>query len=76
MKQLIKTILEQKQWTAYRLAKESGVSKQMISLWTRKGASSLAIRHLVGVKNASGMSWSKIGQMLEQIARDTKDDSR
>lgn len=76
VKKLIETILKEKGWTAHRLAKESGVSKQMLSLWTRKGASSVAIRHLVGVKKASGLSWSKIGKMLEQVDRDGKEDSR
>lgn len=76
VKKIIETILKEKGWTANRLARESGVSKQMLSLWTRKGASSVAIRHLVGIKKASGLSWSKIGKMLEQVDSDTDTDSR
>jgi len=76
VRDLIKTILERKQWSANRLAKESGVSKQMVSLWTRKGASSVVIKHLVAIKRASGLSWSAIGKMLEQIDTDKGDQSR
>jgi transcriptional regulator with XRE-family HTH domain len=76
VKELIKTILERKQWSANRLARESGVSKQMLSLWTRKGASSVVIRHLVAIKKASGMSWSAIGKMLERIDSETDKGSR
>jgi transcriptional regulator with XRE-family HTH domain len=64
VKALIKAIMDEKGWTAHKLARESGVSKQMISHWTRYGASSVAIRHLIALKHASGFSWSRIGEIL------------
>lgn len=64
VKTLIKTILEAKGWTAAQLSKETGISKQMISHWTRHGGSSVVIRHLVALKKASGWSWSRIGEVL------------
>lgn len=64
VKALVNKILEQKDWTAHRLAKESGISKQMISHWTRYGASSVAIRHLIALKKVSGLSWARIGEIL------------
>lgn len=73
VKALIKQILERKEWTAHRLAKESGISKQMISHWTRHGATSVAIRHLVALKECSGLSWSKVGEILAGEI-DTKED--
>ena len=65
VKKLIKTILSEKQWTAYRLGQETGISKQMISHWTRYGASSIAIRHLLALQRASGMSVSQFWKLLE-----------
>jgi len=65
VKQILKSILKAKNWTAYRLGIETGISGQVLSHWSRKGASSIKLTHLVALKEALG-SWKALGEMIER----------
>lgn len=76
MKQVLKQILKAKEWTAYRLGIETGISSQVISHWSRKGASAIKLTHLVALKKAVG-SWKALGEMIErEIDSDSDKGSR
>jgi transcriptional regulator with XRE-family HTH domain len=64
VKQILKSILKAKNWTAYRLGIETGISGQVLSHWSRKGASSIKLTHLVALKEALG-SWKALGELIE-----------
>ena len=65
VKDILKSILKAKGWTAYRLGIETGISNQVISHWSRKGAASIKLSHLVALKKALG-SWKALGELIEQ----------
>jgi DNA-binding Xre family transcriptional regulator len=65
MKRTLAEILRLKGWTNYRLSLETGISQQVLSNWARKGAKHVGLRQLVQLKRGSGLSWSKIGELLE-----------
>lgn len=65
VKDILKSILKAKSWTAYRLGQETGISNQVISHWSRKGAASIKLTHLVALKKALG-SWKALGELIEQ----------
>jgi len=65
VKDILKSILKTKSWTAYRLGQETGISNQVISHWSRKGAGSIKLTHLVALKKALG-SWKALGELIEQ----------
>lgn len=67
VKRLIETIRTAKEWRPADLSRATGISKQMINHWQKHGATSVAIKHLVALKRVSGLSWAKIGKMLEEI---------
>lgn len=67
VKRIIETIRKEKEWRPADLSRATGISKQMINHWQKHGATSVAIKHLVALKKASGMSWSQLGKMLEEI---------
>ncbi len=67
VKQIIETIRNKKDWRPADLARATGISKQMINHWQRHGARSVAIKHLVALKRASGMTWAQVGKMLEAL---------
>jgi hypothetical protein len=66
MKNLIKKILEHTGYTAYRLGIEASISRQMVHKWLHQDVSSVRVDHLVRLKRASGLSWSRIGEILER----------
>ena len=72
VKQVLKSILKAKSWTGYRLGIETGISNQVISHWSRKGASSIKLTHLVALKEALG-SWKALGEMIEREIDDKGD---
>lgn len=72
VKRLIETIRTAKDWKPADLSRATGISKQMINHWQKHGASSVAIKHLVALKRASGLSWAKVGKMLEEIDSETE----
>lgn len=67
VKKIIERIRTEKDWRPTDLARATGISKQMIFHWQKFGATSIAIKHLVALKRASGLTWNQIGKMLEDI---------
>lgn len=67
VKKIIERIRTEKNWRPADLSRATGISKQMINHWQRYGAQSVAIKHLVALKRASGLSWSQLGKMLEEL---------
>ena len=72
VRDILKSILKAKGWTAYRLGIETGISNQVISHWSRKGAASIKLSHLVALKKALG-SWKALGELIEQEVDSEKD---
>lgn len=66
VKTVIKKILQTTGWSQYRLAKEAGISKQMISKWCAKGGESIRLDQLVAIRKASKLTWKAMGEMIEQ----------
>jgi DNA-binding Xre family transcriptional regulator len=65
VKQILKGILTAKGWTAYKLGQETGISVQVLSHWSRKGAQSIKLTHLVALKESLG-SWKALGDLIER----------
>ena len=65
MKQTIREILKSKGWSAYRLSVATGISQQVLSNWVRKGAKQIGVKQLVLLKRGTGLSWSKLGELIE-----------
>ena len=65
MKLILAHILKAKGWTKYRLGKETGISSQVLSHWSTKGASSINLKHLVRLKDTIG-SWKALGDLIER----------
>lgn len=66
MKLILKKILEITGWSAYRLSENTGISKQVISNWKQRGSRTVNVKHLVAIKRATGLSWSKLGELIEK----------
>lgn len=65
VKEILKSILSAKGWSAYRLGQETGISNQVLSHWSRKGAASIKLTHLIALKRALG-SWKTLGEIIER----------
>jgi transcriptional regulator with XRE-family HTH domain len=75
MKLILKKVLKESGLSAYRLSEKSGISKQLLSNWSRFGSRSITFDHLVRMKKATGLSWSKLGDLIEQqVESDSSDD--
>lgn len=66
MKHLLKSILEHTGWTKYRLGKEAKISGQLIQYWESADSTGIELRYLVALKRATGVSWSKLGEWIEE----------
>lgn len=66
VKTVIKKILQTTGWSQYRLSKESGISKQMISKWCSRGGESIRLDQLVALQRASKITWKSLGELIEQ----------
>lgn len=66
VKTVIKNILQATGWTQYRLAKEAGISRQMVSKWVSKGGESIRLEQLTALRRASGLSWKALGELIER----------
>lgn len=72
MKKLLEQILKDTNWTAYRLGKIAGISKQTISNWHVKDSSSISFKHLAAIRKATGMSWTQIGKWIDEALEDER----
>lgn len=66
MKHLLKLILDHTGWTKYRLGKETGISNQLIQYWETKDSTGIELRYLVALKRATNVSWTKLGEWIEE----------
>ena len=65
VREVIKTIRDKKGWTPSELARQSGVSKQMINHWQQHGASHASIKHLIKLQECSGLTVSQFWKLLK-----------
>lgn len=73
VKSVIKKILQTTGWSQYRLAKEAGISRQMVSKWCSKGGESIRLDQLTAIKRASGITWKALGELIEaQVDSDSE----
>jgi hypothetical protein len=66
MKRILEIVKDKLDVSSYILARRSGVSQAVLSVWKLKNSTTVNLGLLGRLRKVSGMTWAELGQIIDK----------